>query len=365
MGTSSPSRRPLVVTADEHLLDDLVRLAAAAGAELDVAHDAGSARRSWVPAPLVLVGADVVSDLTRSRPPRRPDVVVVARDVADDRGLWEGAVALGAEQVVRVADAERRLVTWMADAAEGVRREAITVGVVGGRGGAGASTLAAALALTATRYERGALLVDGDPFGGGIDLILGGEDHAGMRWPDLVATEGRLGAHALRAALPSVERLAVLSWDRGDPLVVPPAAMRAVLSAARRGGDLVVVDLPRQLDDATVEALSHCATVVLVVPAEVRAVAAASRVAKAFAEHVADIRVVVRGPSPAGLDGVIVAEALGLLLAGELAPEPRLDVMLERGEAPARRGKGPLAVLCRRLLAELGVLPGRREGRAA
>lgn len=363
MGTPSTPRRPLAITADEHLLDDLVRLAAAAGITLDVAHDAGAARRWWPHAPLILVGADAVPELAWSRPSRRPDVVVVARDLADDRELWEGAIAIGAEQVVRVADAEQRLVTWMADAAEGIRSEAVTVGVVGGRGGAGASTLAAALAVTAARHDRGVLLVDGDPLGGGIDLILGGEEHAGMRWPDLVATEGRVGASALRAALPSVERLAVLSWDRSDALAVPPAAMRAVLGAARRGGDLVVVDLPPQLDGAATEALSLCETVLVVVPAEVRAVAAASRVVKTFAQHAADLRLVVRGPSPAGLDGTIVADALGLPLAGELAPEPRLAIMLERGEAPARRGKGPLAVLCRRLLGELGVL--QHEGHAA
>jgi secretion/DNA translocation related CpaE-like protein len=353
-----PGYRPLAVTADDALLDDLVRLAAAAGAALDVAPDAGAARRMWAGAPLVLVGADLAGDLARASPVRRQDVIVVARSL-DDQTLWQCAVELGAEHVVQVQEAEAWLVTRIADAAEGTVREAHTIGVVGGRGGAGASTLAAALAVTGARQGMASFLLDGDPLGGGLELVVGGEDTAGMRWPELVASEGRMSAGALRSALPRLGDLVVLSWDRGDLSAVPSAAMRSVLGAARRGGDLVVLDLPRYLDEATEEALSRCMTVLLVVPAQVRAVAAAARVAKPLATHVSDIGVVVRGPSPAGLDGQIIAEALDLRLAGEVAPEPRLDLILERGEAPAARGKGPLARLCRRLLVDLGVEPQR------
>ena len=46
---------------------------------------------------------------------------------------------------------------------------------------------------------------------------------------------------------------------------------------------------------------------------------------------------------------------LGLPLAGELVAEDDLDTDLERGRPPGRRGKGPLARLCRELLGE--VLP--------
>ena len=66
--------RPLLVCADERLLDDLLRLAAAAGVEVDVAHDGPSARPRWSAAPLVLVGADVADSLAAAPLPRRPDV---------------------------------------------------------------------------------------------------------------------------------------------------------------------------------------------------------------------------------------------------------------------------------------------------
>jgi hypothetical protein len=63
--------------------------------------------------------------------------------------------------------------------------------------------------------------------------------------------------------------------------------------------------------------------------------------------------VVVRGPSPGRLKSREVARALGLPLAGTLRPEPALCQALERGEAPAADGRGPLAELCKRLIDQL------------
>lgn len=133
---------------------------------------------------------------------------------------------------------------------------------------------------------------------------------------------------------------------------VHPDAVAAVLQAARRAYDLVVVDLPRGGDDAVRHVLHVADRVLLVVPAEVRATAAAARVAASAGLLCRDLRVVARAPGPSGLDGPAVARALGLPLAGQLRPEPRLEAALERGEPPASRGRGPLAELCGRLLAE-------------
>jgi secretion/DNA translocation related CpaE-like protein len=340
------------------LLDKLLRLAAAASVEPDVAHDVPAVRRWWATAPLVLVGADLVPHLAGEGTagpaemvlPRRREVVLIGTDLDHPR-IWEHAVALGAERVVFLPDAEPWLVDRLADAAEGAAWQALTVAVLGGRGGAGASTMAAALSVTGIRRGMRPLLVDGDPLGGGIDLLLGGEQSNGLRWPDLVGTRGRVSGAALREALPRVDELTVLSWDRGDVLTIPPDAMRAVLEAARRGSDLVVVDLPRRLDPAAEVALGRCDIALLVVPAEVRATASAARVAAAAGLIAADLRLVVRGPAPAGLPAEVIAEALDLPLAGEVRAEPGIDAALERGEPPARRGRGPLAAFCDRFLA--------------
>jgi secretion/DNA translocation related CpaE-like protein len=340
------------------MLDDLLRLAATAGAEVEVAADGGQARRSWGTAPLVVVGPDAAEQCARLRLTRREGVVLLGSDL-DDAGIWQLAVEVGAEHVVFLPDAEQWLVERFTDAAEARGPEAALVAVLGGRGGAGATTLACALAVTAARSGQRTLLVDGDRLGGGIDLVFGGEQDAGLRWPDLGATRGRVPGAALTDALPRMAELSVLSWDRGDALAVPVEAVRAVLAAGRRASEIVVVDTPRSLDDCGRAVLSTASTVLLVVPAEVRAAAAAARVAASAAPLCRDLRVVVRGPSPSGLDGVQIAGALGLPLVGELKPEPGLELALERGEPPGRRGRGPLAVLCDRLLSDLLPATGR------
>lgn len=100
-------------------------------------------------------------------------------------------------------------------------------------------------------------------------------------------------------------------------------------------------------------ALQAADRALLVVPAELRAAAAAARVAALAAPHCVDLSVIVRGPAPGRLRAAEVSRALGLPLAGTLRPEPGLCRGLERGEAPGASGKGPLAVLCQRLVEEL------------
>ncbi|MFF2185915.1 septum site-determining protein Ssd [Streptomyces sp. NPDC058155] len=334
---------PLIVTEDVELLDDLLRLCAAAGAEPEVHHSVPERRGGWESAPLVLVGDDAA--LRCRSATRRRDVLLVGRD-QDDPDVWRRAVEIGAESVLRLPDAESWLVDRIADVAEGVGRQALTVGVIGGRGGAGASTLACALAVTAARQGLRTMLVDGDPLGGGLDVLLGGERVEGRRWPDFAASKGRVAGGALEESLPRLHDLRVLSWDRGDSVLVPPEAMRSVLAAARRRCGVVVVDLPRRVDEGVAEALAQLDVGLLVVPGELRAVAAAGRVASLVGMVLPDLRAVVRGPYATGLDDGWVADALRLPLVGELPKEPGLLAAQESGAPPGASVRGPLARFC-------------------
>jgi secretion/DNA translocation related CpaE-like protein len=347
----SGRRLPLVVTADHDLLDDLLRLAAAGGTDVDVAPDPAAARSRFAAAPLVMVGADQADACLRARLPRRPRVVIVGRAPAVE-SAWAVAELLGAEHVAVLPTAEPWLVDRFAE-----RGDPDTAGrilaVIGGRGGAGASILAGGLAVTAVGAGLRTLLVDADPLGGGLDLVLGWEQVDGLRWPALLGAGGRVDPPALLNALPHRGDLVLLSFARDGVESVPGEAMAATLDAARRGRDVVIADLPRRLDDAATLALQAADRAILVVPAELRATAAAAPIAAAVALHCEDLSVVVRGPAPGKLKAREVARALGLPLAGSLRPEAALCQALERGEAPAAGGRGPLADLCRRLIEEL------------
>ncbi len=346
----SASRLPLVVTGDSDLLDDLLRLAAAGGTQVNLAADLAAARPGYPSAPLVVIGADQAASCVRARLPRRPGVLLVGRGEVPP-WIFEASPRIGAERVLSLPDAEAWLVDRFADRPS--RASGRILAVIGGRGGAGASILSGGLAVTAVRAGHRTLLIDGDPLGGGLDLLLGWESVDGLRWSALAGAGGRVDPPTLLDALPHRGDLVLLSFARDQPAAVPGEAMAATVDAARRGRDVIIADLPRQLDDAAVLALQAADRALLIVPAELRAAAAAARVAQTVRMHRDDLSVVVRGPAPGRLKPREVAAALGLPLAGTLRPEPAMCQALERGEPPAGGGKGPLAALCRRLITEL------------
>ncbi len=144
----------------------------------------------------------------------------------------------------------------------------VCIGVVGGSGGAGASTFAAVLALTAT-----ATLVDLDELGGGLDVLLGVENVAGARWSRVRLDGGQVEPDVLRDGLPRWRGVPVLAADRSPPA----AGVPAVLAAAVRLGP-VVVDLPRASTPPRAAALPACDLVVVIVTARIAALTAARAV---------------------------------------------------------------------------------------
>jgi secretion/DNA translocation related CpaE-like protein len=339
----------LLVTGDDDLLDDVLRLAAAAGTTVDVARDAGAALRCWQTAAVVLVGPDLAGEVGRRHPPRRGDVHVVARQPAGDR-VFRDAVAVGAGDVVELPAADGWLVELLADAADeldGTLSGTVTIAVVGGSGGAGATTFAAALAaVSAARSPT--LLVDLDRWGPGLDRVLGMDDVDGMRWDGLARGAGRLGARSLRAALPRRGRLAVLTW--GTSLdEVEPAVAAEVLAAGRRGAETVVVDLPRPVDAVAEEVLPRCDRVVLVAEGSAPAVAATVRTASRLTRLHGDVGLVVRG-TPGALQPDAVARAVGLPLVAGYASRRRVPEQVDLGLGPVRGGRSSLAKAARQVL---------------
>jgi secretion/DNA translocation related CpaE-like protein len=347
-------RRPLIVTDHPGLLDDLLRLAAAAAVEPVVAATPQQAGRDWRRAPLVVVGADLLARVADLQPDPHPNMVVAdhVRAVLPGSPGWDAAGRVGARTVLSLPDDDHRLADLFADSARERSGTAPVVSVVGGRGGAGASLVAVALALAGRRARLDTVLVDADPLGGGLDLLVGGEHAEGGRWNALLAREGRMEWSALRAALPAVRGCALLTWDHGPAEPVPETAMRAVLTSAVRGAGLVVCDLPRAVDAGIEEALRRSTVVLLAVPADLHAVMAAHRLVPRLRRHTGDLRLVVRGACP-DLPADTVAHALDLPLDGDLTAEPGLTRTLDRGDPPADRRDSPLAVFADAFLTRL------------
>lgn len=342
----------LAMVAESAMRDEVDRVAAAAG--VAVVHVANPpSRQAWTGAAAVLLDAAGAVSCSGAALPRRARVVILGRGephAAD----WHIAIAVGAEQVLTLPAGEAELVAALSEAAESARdgeRRGAVVAVMAGRGGAGASLFATALAKSA----RDALLIDADPWSGGIDLVVGSEEKPGLRWPDLALEHGRLDFAALKQALPGLGGLTILSSVRSGN-EVEPGPLAAVIDAARRGGATVVCDLPRRLTRAVEFALDAADLVVLVTTADVRCCAATTAVAAAVGAINPNVGVVVRGPSPAGLRSADVARIVELPLLAAMRPQSNLGGMLERGGLRMDR-RSPLALAARQVLTVLARHP--------
>lgn len=337
------SRTVLLVGADPDLLQEITRLAAAAGVVPEVVPDPVTALASWSRVGTILVATDSVTTMTQLRPGRRAGVHVVCGD-APAESCWREALVLGAESVMELPADGPRLSELLVDADAGAAPIATTIGVIGGSGGVGASVFAAALAQSLGR-GRPALLVDADPLGAGQDRLLGMEDMAGIRWDALSRSTGRMSGRSMREVLPSRSGLGVLTWPADDPVGLQAAAMREVLSAGTRGFGTVVIDLPRHRDPVADEAISRCDHLVLVVAASIGGVAAATRVLRRLPGSTPQ-HLLVR-TRRGGIRPDEVAEVLGAPLLATLADERGLTEALDLGAGPLRSGRGPLARACR------------------
>ncbi|MEU6643299.1 septum site-determining protein Ssd [Saccharomonospora sp. NPDC046836] len=345
-----------MITADNAVLDEVLRLAAAVGCATECISDLGAARTQWASAPLVLIDEAAAAAGVADGLPRRSKVLVVCAGTPPAT-TWQHAFAVGAEDVVALPEGESTLVAAFADVVdEPSRQRGQVLAVLGSRGGAGASVLAAGVGLTAAKAGEAVLLVDCDPLGGGIDLLLGTELAAGLRWPELRVQAGRVAMSALDAALPARRYgdggLAVLSCDRDGPGPTADAA-GAVVDAGRRAGRMVVCDLPRQRGPVADAVLRRADLVVVVVPAEVRACVAAARVIAGLGDCHERVRVVVRGPAPGGLAVADVADAVGVPALGWVRSERTLPRAVERGTFDPRP-RGALGVACRTVLDAMG-----------
>lgn len=271
--------------------------------------------------------------LTADRPLLRSGtpLLVVTESVDVPAEVWSAALAAGARAVLPLPAGSDELLSRLSELAR-PRSSALLLGVVGGCGGAGASSFAARLA-AAARPHGSVTLLDADPLGGGADLLVEAPVLEGIRWRE-AAELGPDDAEALRAGLPRVDEVHLLTAGE-DPgpteQTLPP-----VLSALSALGGTVVVDLSPALVPVAAE---HLHQLLVLVPATDHAVRATVRRLRAWQLPGGLARAVVRRSGPLGPGEV--GEDLGLPLAASFRDSPRgtvplLDVRRHGADRAAR-----------------------------
>lgn len=198
------------------------------------------------------------------------------------------------------------------------------VGVVGARGGVGASVLAAGVAQRLSRSTATAL-VSLDRSSAGVDLLLGLEQVPGGRWPDLAGARGEVRGADVVALLPRWGACAVLGPDGSglpDEVVV-----RDVLRGLGSTLGALVLDLDR--GDLLAGGAPPCDVVVLVVPRDLAGVAGALALLGRIGQ--VPVVLVVRGPGPGGMGAAEVGRALGLSVAASWRDDARVATSVEHG----------------------------------
>lgn len=314
-GAEAPGHPAVVLVAEnQQLQDEVARLGAAAGVEITVA---GSIASALALAPEVLLlsgghaGFGAGPQATPGMLPALGKTEVIVVGLAGDPDTWDAAAGSSAARVAVLPAAAAWLAGYL-----GRRRSSPggqVIGVLAGCGGAGASTLACWLSARAADSGESVLLLEGEPWGPGLEWILGADGVEGIRWPDLAGLSGSLNPVQLAANLPALGGFSLLARGDGEPSLDEPV-LREVVDAARTGYGLTVVDVGRQLGAGSL--LPFCDQLLLIVPGRSGGVPAARTVLPYLGP--APVAVVVRGPLSEGLDELRIADALNQPLAGYL-----------------------------------------------
>lgn len=319
----------LIAIEDPALHPEAMHVAAATGRPIIETTSPGDIARHFHRVSAVLIDAASSTNITNEK--RRDRVFLLDLDPGPSN--WKAAVQIHAEEAyILPAQTAELLGALGREDSKTTASAGVVIGVMGAVGGVGASTLAAVLARKRSAHNT-TVLIDGVPSSGGIDLLVGAEETLGARWPDMGFKRGSVQATDVLEALPHTkDKMAVLSTARSkvlDPFQLNPAELSAAIScfSASENTVDVIVDLPAHW--ANSEVMEHLSYLVLVVPAEVRAVAAAGAVALELQPFQLPLLVVLRHRGWSGLNVGDVEEILGCDVIAELGTIAKLPKSLE------------------------------------
>jgi hypothetical protein len=158
----------------------------------------------------------------------------------------------------------------------------------------------------------------------------------------------------LLRALPDAYGVALLSAGREGALP-SDAAIDAILAAARRAVDLVVIDAGRPHWPTLGRLRPQGVVAAVLVSAELRGAAAGRRAAAHLESWLPDRRMIARTGNGREASAEQVAEAVGLPLLATLADDAKAAAAMERGEPPSMGTRSAFRSPVHQLLETMGV----------
>lgn len=313
-----------LISSDTKLIDLAQASAAASGAKLSVV--TSELRLIWRVAPAILIGADRISEVVAAALPQRERVYLLGSETANQL-LCQWSMPLGAAVIMLPQGAK-----WLSQVIAGQGNGAdlgLVVAIRSGVGGVGASTLAVGVSIAAAKDSHRVALIDGDSYGGGLDLLLGAENTSGWRWDRLRHAIGQIAD--ITTMLPQPHGVTLVSMNREETTQIPTQAFEAVVDCLVRTHDLVIIDLPRNFEPTHL--VAHRS--IVVTASSVRSLAATRR----FLHEVGSAGcglVVRRGGSVSPSDA---ARAVELPLIGAIPTISDLPRLADRGIAPTIPGR--------------------------
>src|SRR5690625_4762065 len=344
-GSADGMHRALWAGPDAALRELVADHATAAGLELVDEADTGPIAVQLMDAAALVTASGTAGFRSRgaSVAAGAPPLLVVTGEQVVTTSAWRSALASGARALLQLPADSEQLLSHLSELSR-PRSDSTVIGVAAGHGGAGASSFAARLA-AAARPDGPVVLVDGDPLGGGLDLLVEHGGAAGVGWSDLEGLGSQDGT-ALREGLPVVDEVA--RRVAGDGPGPQASALPRALTALAAGGGAVVVDLSASRVAAAAE---HLERLLLVTTATDHAVRATARRLDIW-------------PLPAGLVSVVVRRQ-GPLHPGDIAADLSLPLAAAFRDSPA--GTVPLLDVRRRGADRSArvLLQGLRDGGAS
>jgi pilus assembly protein CpaE len=200
-----------------------------------------------------------------------PSVSVVVIGERNDVGLFRELLRMGVDEYISkplTIDLLTRLLGGPGAVVQPVHqvRTGKLVACVGARGGVGVSTVAANVAwYLAHNVDRRVALLDLDPFGGPLNIMLGTQCNNGLS--DVLKNVRRLDPQYLeRTMVPAGGKLFVLSaqaaLDSGE--TIDTDSLRELVNELKRHFHYVIVDMPNRAGGSSIAMLEEAQVVALV-----------------------------------------------------------------------------------------------------